>query len=486
MARKPAEPPAPPSTPPPPAPPSGTVGAFFARSLASDVRTAHGPMTANTLDAAENLGDPRGFIPWGNIAIRRAVGVDFPLGRIVEVSGFEDVGKSTFLDQLLASVQRQPGIGVLADIERTRRRDHMVALGINPESLIWTKGNTVESMFEQWETLIHRSIHANNVAWAESLVRSGIKVGALPTKVFAVFDPDVPKNKRKKPVASWNIVQWSTSARAALIQYQEREGLNPTGIRDAATSARLRPCVIGPENGTAEHAEALYNWTNGIADPRVVSADIPIALGWDSVGGTATEKELEGSARDVNPATAAKVIRLNLRRLVQLLDDAALGAFFVNQRYANINMDFKDRFKPDDESYGGGGLKFHASVRMKVERRGSIWASASAKEAGEPPIGHEVLIDVVKNKFGGSHRKATCGLIYGRGFVDAYAIFADLNDAGIIKSSGGWYAFTDPTILPSVGAANKSWQGGWAGMENLMTETPGLEAKLTALYLERG
>ena len=108
------------------------------------------------------------------------------------------------------------------------------------------------------------------------------------------------------------------------------------------------------------------------------------------------------------------------------------------------------------------------------------------KEAGEPPIGHEVLIDVVKNKFGGSHRKATCGLIYGRGFVDAYAIFADLNDAGIIKSSGGWYAFTDPTILPSVGAANKSWQGGWAGMENLMTETPGLEAKLTALYLERG
>lgn len=486
MARKPPEPPAPPSTPPPPAPPAGVVGAFFAQSLAADVRAAHGPMAANTLDAAENLGDPRGFVPWGNIALRRAVGVDFPLGRIVEVSGFEDVGKSTFLDQLLASAQRSPGIGALADIERTRTRERMVQLGIVPEALVWTRGNTVEAMFEEWETLIHRSIHANNVAWAEALVRAGIKVPALPTTVYAVFDPNVPKNKRKKPVQSWNIVQWSTQARAALLQYQEREGLPVTGIRDAATSARLRPCILQPTAGTADHAEALHNWTHGIVDPRVMPADLPMVLGWDSVGGTPTEKELEGSARDVNPATAAKVIKLNLRRLVQLLDDAAMGAFFVNQRYYNVNMDFADRFKPDDEAYGGTGLKFHASIRIKVERRGSIWASAGAREAGEPPIGHEVLIDVVKNKFAGSHRKATCALIYGRGFVDAYAIFADLLDGGIIRSSGGWYAFTDPTILGSCGVPDKSWQGGWAGLETLMTDTPGLEAKLRALYLERG
>lgn len=478
-------PPAPPSTPPPPAPPAGHVGSLYAQMLAGHVRTAHGPMAANTLDAAENLGDPRGYVPWGNIAIRRAVGVDFPLGRIVEVSGFEDVGKSTFLDQLLASAQAQPGIGALADIERTRRRDHMEALGVIPENLVWVRGNTVEAMFEQWETMIRQAIHHNNVAWAEALVRAGIKVPALPTHVYAVFDPH-STSKQRKPVAKWNLVEWSTQARAALLLYQEREGLKPTGIRDSATCAKLRPCIIMAEAGSAAHAEALYNWQNGIPDPRVQSADLPMVMGWDSVGGTATEKELEGSARDVNPAAAAKVIRLNLRRLVQLIDDAAIGCFFVNQRYQNINMAYEDRFKPDDESYGGGGLKFHASVRIKAERRGNIWASNAAKEAGEPPMGHEVFIKVIKNKFGGSNRTATCGLIYGRGFVDAYAYFFDLVDAGVIRSSGGWYAFTDPTILGDLGAKDRSWQGGWSGLEDLMNETTGLEAKLRGIYLERG
>lgn len=478
-------PPAPPAVPPPPKPPTGHIGSLLAASLAGDVRAGHGPTAANTLDATENLGDPRGYIPWGNIALRRAVGVDFPLGRIVEVSGFEDVGKSTFLDQLLASAQKQPGIAALADIEKTRRRDHMVALGVIPENLIWVSGNTVEAMFEQWETIIRRQIHHNNVAWAEALTRANVKVGALPTTVYSVFDHH-NTSKTRKPVAKWNLVGWSTSARAGLMQYQEREGLKVTGVRDRATCAKLRPCIVLAEPGSADHAEAVANWGGRVDDPRVQSADLPMVLGWDSVGGTATERELEGSARDVSPAAAAKVIRLNLRRLVQLIDDAAIGCFFVNQRYQNLNMAYEDRFKPSDESYGGGGLKFHTSVRIKAERRANIFASAAAKEAREPPIGHEVLLDVVKNKFGGSHRKATCGLIYGRGFVDAYALFADFVEAGVIRSSGGWYAFTDPTILGSLGTKDKSWQGGWAGLEDLMNETPGLEGKLKAIYLERG
>ena len=148
-------------------------------------------------------------------------------------------------------------------------------------------------------------------------------------------------------------------------------------------------------------------------------------------------------------------------------------------------MDYADRFKPDDESYGGGGLKFHSSVRIKVERRAMIWESASAKDANEPPMGHEVKITVIKNKFGGSNRTATAGLIYGRGFVDAYAYFADLLDGGVIKAAGGWYAFTDPTILDDLGVPSRSWQRGWQGLEDLMLSIPGLEAKLQAIYLGR-
>lgn len=487
MARTPTPtaPPAPPATPPPPAPPSGRVGSLFAQHLASNVRAAHGPTAANTLDLEENLGDPRGFVSWGNIAVERAVGVPFPLGRIVEVSGFEDVGKSTFLDQLLASVQSQSGIAVLSDIERTRRRDHMRALGIIPENLILAQGSTVEAMFEEWETIIRHQIHHNNVAWAEALVRAKIKVEALPTSIYEVFDPH-HRGPKRKPIAKWSLVGWSTQARVALMQYQEREGLRVTGVRDRATCARLRPCIVIAEAGSAAHAEAIANWTAGVPDPRVMSADTPMVMGWDSVGGTATERELQGSARDCSPATAAKVIRLNLRRLVQLLDDAAVGAFFVNQRYQNLKMEHGDRFLPDDESYGGGGLKYHASVRIKCERRGSIWSTAAAKEAGEPPIGHEVFIRVIKNKFGGSNRTGTCGLIYGRGFVDAYAYFSDLLEGGVIRSAGGWYCFTDPTILGNLGVKDQSWQRGWQGLEEKMNTIPGLENALKAIYLQRG
>ena len=308
---------------------------MLARTLANHVRRAHGQGSALTLDMSEELGAPRGYAPVSNIALQRALGTPgIPLGRVTEISGWAGAGKSTMLDQIFAATQAEGGIGVLADTERGRNRTYMKALGIKPESLVWIDGRTVEGMFDEIETLVRTVAHLNAVAWGEAMVRAGVKLPKLPTYKYLVFDPQNP-SKQAKPIASYDFVAWGRAQAAALLDFQKAEGLRPSSIRDSASRKLLRPVIIHTED-REERKQALSDFDAGRDNELVQVADRPVVIGWDSVAGTATEAELEGSARDVHPATAARVIRRNLRRLIQLIDDEAIGMILVNQRYEKI------------------------------------------------------------------------------------------------------------------------------------------------------
>lgn len=467
----------------PPAPPKPTAsrpaGDLFARMLASRVSEAHGPGSASTLDVSEEIGSPRGFVGVRNIALQRALGVPgIPLGRVTEISGWPGAGKSTALDQILAQCQDEGGIGVLADTERGRNRAYMTALGVQPASLVWIGGQTVEAMFEEVETLARVSSSVNAIAWHEAMQREGLKVPALGTYKYVVFDPTAPKGS--KPVASYTLSQWTRGHAAALMEWQAVHGLSATGVRDAATRDGLRPCIIHTED-KADRNAALIDWADGVADnPLVQPADRPIVVGWDSVAGTATEAELEGSSRDVHPATAAKAIRRNLRRMIQLIDDEAIALVLINQRYEKIQMGGRPQWGRSSETYGGGGIKYHTTLRIEVDKRGDIYGSGKAKAGGFPPVGQENVIRIQKNKLADPFRTERYGLVFGEGACDAWAIHEDLKERGIIRSSGGWSRFADASIM---GDADKSFRG-WEDLRDLMADNDKLRRELEAIYME--
>ena len=449
----------------------------LARALAQVVQDAYGSNQASTLDMSESLASPRGYVGTGNFAIDRAIGGKVPLGRIMEISGWPNSGKSTTLDQIFACCQRDGGIGVLADTERTRVRSYMEQIGVRPESLVWVAGSTVETMFEEVETIARKARHDNAVAWAEALKRAGIKVPKLATYNHDIFDPRKRRTPQSKPLHRFQFHEWGRDQAAALLAYQKREGLPQSAIRDDASRQALRPCIIFAET-KEEEKEALEAWDAGDTHPLVQPADRPIIIGWDSVAGTATEAELQGDARSQHVAVAAKVIRKNLRRLVQLIDDEAIALVVVNQRYEKIPMGGMPMRGGTSETNGGGGIKYHTSNRLEVDMVRKLWANESAKNAGLPPIGQVNRVKVRKNKINDPHHQEEYALIYGRGAENAWTIYQDLKKRGIISVGGAWSKFTDPTIL-----GGRSFRG-WQELANLMAEDPELFATLQAIYFE--
>lgn len=474
MPKRPPKPPSKAKKPPTPPKPEKISYDPFARTLAQTVADAHGVDQAATFDMSEELAAPRGFIGTRNIALERALGGGIPLGRLTEISGWEGSGKSTMLDQLFAQCHVEGGIGAIADTERTRNRPYMRNLGVQDKALVWIGGKTCEMMFSQVETLAKKSAALNCVAWVEALRREKIKVPKPKERKHVIYSDEVDGNNRRKKLASFKFPVWGREQAAALLEFQKAHGLPAYGIRDTVSREVLRPCVL---YGTdSEQGEALAAWQAGDPHPMVEPADRPILIGWDSVAATATEAELDGDARDVHPASAARVIRLNFRRLIQLIDDEAIAFVLVNQRYQKFGRSWGGATL--SETYGGGGIKYHTTLRIEVKRREAIYNTAADKKARVPPIGQVVEIGVPKNKIESPFHTERFGLIFGHGADNAWAIYEDLKSRGIITQGGAWSKFADTSI-----GAGRSFHG-WQGLSNMMAADPALYDRLADLYLE--
>lgn len=75
-----------------------------------------------------------------------------PVGRIVEFSGAESSGKSLIAYHILANTQKQGGIAVYIDTERSGNKEFMERMGIDWKKLIYVRDlGTIEEVFEYIE-----------------------------------------------------------------------------------------------------------------------------------------------------------------------------------------------------------------------------------------------------------------------------------------------------------------------------------------------
>jgi recombination protein RecA len=79
----------------------------------------------------------------------------FPIGRVVELYGDPQTGKSLVITSTLAETQARGGIAVLLDTERAYQRDWMRTLGIQ-DDLIVSVPDTIEDAFTQIELIIDK------------------------------------------------------------------------------------------------------------------------------------------------------------------------------------------------------------------------------------------------------------------------------------------------------------------------------------------
>lgn len=130
-----------------------------------------------------------------------------------------------------------------------------------------------------------------------------------------------------------------------------------------------------------------------IDDYQKVSKNTPTLIMWDSLGLTPTEEEMKGTSRSHTVASAAKVIKKNLRRLRYKIAQTNTCVLFINQVYDNINALFGNSTK----GYGGNGAYYASSLVMEVQRIRSATREVNKKKI---VVGSLSAIKCTKNHLG--------------------------------------------------------------------------------------
>lgn len=308
------------------------------------------------------------WMPTGSLAIDRLIGGGWPVGRIAEVASWEGVGKSTFLDQALAECQRQGGVGVLIDTESARDDGYSRALGVDLDTLIVQRAETIEDAFLGIDQVL--SIQ-------EAHVERMTKAGEPPPQMLIV---------------------------------------------------------------------------------------------WDSIGGTPSRNERDSAADARHVSEAARIIKLNLRRIAQRIARANAVLVFANHFYKTIGQ-FSTLV-----SYGGSGIRYFTSVRLWLSRVGSL-------KVGTSVVGHIIEAKLKKTRVGKPCAPQRLGLIYGAGLHNAYTLFewgktAGCGDEGHVwvQQRGAWSYLYRPD------GTHEAFQKTFMGFAELLVDQPELYQRLATQY----
>jgi recombination protein RecA len=131
-------------------------------------------------------------IPTGSLALDKLTGGGWPVSRIVEVASWENVGKTTLLDQSMAEVQRMGGIAALIDSESARDESYTARLGVNVDEVIVHPATTIEEVFAGIDKLLDLQEKIYNDMNGEPPVMLIVwdAIGGTQTEAEKEGDPD--------------------------------------------------------------------------------------------------------------------------------------------------------------------------------------------------------------------------------------------------------------------------------------------------------
>lgn len=308
------------------------------------------------------IGHVKDVVSTGSLALDRATGVGgLPRGRIVEVYGGEQTGKTTFAQSVVAAVQAIGGVGALYEPEYKWDRAYAKSMGVKIEDLLM-----------------------------------------------------------------------------------------------------IQPAAKTIEAGISAFDRAAQHWIDNQLQ------HIPLVFVWDSVASTSHDKEYRDTTNK-EPGVPAREFRRAMRVLTGKIATAQAIMLFVNQQYEKVGG-FTGGFGPKKSTYGGGGIRYHASLRIEMVYTGKL------KLPNGTVVGIEGLARTFKSSLG-VPRDEQYAVAYMRGFDNAWTLLEKLKEAKYVKSAGGHYTFNVDDGLGPV-----SWQGGFAGLDVLLKEDPALKQRMVNIY----
>src|SRR5690625_2711797 len=145
----------------------------------------------------------------------------------------------------------------------------------------------------------------------------------------------------------------------------------------------------------------------------------------DSVAALVPRAEIEGEMGDSHVGLQARLMSQALRKLTGVLSKSKTTAIFINQIREKIGVMYGN----PETTPGGRALKFYASVRMEVRRRGDV-------KVGAEKLGNRVRVKVSKNQVAPRVRWGEVEIRFGRG-VDKLGDLLDIaTELNVVRKSG--------------------------------------------------
>jgi recombination protein RecA len=113
----------------------------------------------------------------------------FPVGRVCEITGLEQSGKSLLAAHTLLNTQKKGGLAVYIDTENALSTEFLSAIGLNLKEMLYVPLETVEDIFETVETIIEK-VRSSDKNRLVTIVVDSIAGASTKTEMAADFDKD--------------------------------------------------------------------------------------------------------------------------------------------------------------------------------------------------------------------------------------------------------------------------------------------------------
>lgn len=180
-----------------------------------------------------------------------------------------------------------------------------------------------------------------------------------------------------------------------------------------------------------------------ITDELIKSGGIEVVV-IDSVAALVPRTELQGEMGETTVAAHARLMSHGIRKLISSASANNTAIIFINQIRHKIGV----MYGSPEVTTGGNSLKFYASLRLDVRKRGVV------KDNTGRSIAQEVEVKILKNKFAAPFENVQFDLIYGKG-IDRDAEIIELAiQKGVIGKSGAWFSYENKNIAQGREAAH--------------------------------
>jgi recombination protein RecA len=145
------------------------------------------------LDSDEAPTNVDGWISTGaamlDVAISNRPYGGLPVGRITEITGLEQSGKSLLSAHLLAETQKQGGVAVMIDTETAVSREFLEAIGVDVSKLLYVSADSVEQIFDFTETIIEK-VRTTDKDKLVTIVVDSVAAASTKTELAADYGKD--------------------------------------------------------------------------------------------------------------------------------------------------------------------------------------------------------------------------------------------------------------------------------------------------------